>query len=185
MSQVQESAPQNKTQDFYLELRERGFSDSEIQDYMRPELTNRGFADQEINAYFKRYEPASILDAIQYGLQGSVTGLAIREKLPDALTPEQAADLPFLQRVGVQAGTLVGDLPTMVAGGIMGAFGGPAAPVTVPGGAMALTEGTRAIYMEQIKNGDVQNAEQFAQRMGIVLTEAGKGGVIGLSLIHI
>lgn len=170
---------QNMTQDPVLLLKEGGYSDVEVRETLQPLLQEGGFSDQEINAYFKRYEPASILDAIQYGLQGSVTGLAIREKLPDALTPEQAADLPFLQRVGVQAGTLVGDLPTMVAGGIMGAFGGPAAPVTVLGGAMALTEGMRAIYMEQIKNGDVQNVEQFAQRMGIVLTEAGKGGVIG------
>lgn len=163
----------------YLELREAGFSDQEIREHERPRLSEAGFSDQEINAYFKRYDPVSLWDSMKYGFQGSVTGLALREKLPDALTPEQVADLSVWQRMGMQAGTLTGDLPTMVAGGFMGAFGGVAAPVTIPGGAMALTEGTRAIYMEQIKNGNVQNAEQFMQRMGTVLTEAGKGGVIG------
>lgn len=177
MSQQLEQSKGN--QDFYLELRTRGFSDQEIQDYMRPHLTDRSFSDQEINAYFKGYDPVSMLDAIQYGFQGSVTGLASREKLPDSLTPEQVSQLSTMQRVGMQVGTLAGDVPTLAAGAAAGLLGGPAAPVSVPASAMALTEGTRAYYMEQIKNGDVRSSEEFLRRSGAVLGSAAKGAVIG------
>ena len=44
MSQQLEQPKGN--QDFYLELRTRGYSDQEIQGYMRPHLTDRGFSDQ-------------------------------------------------------------------------------------------------------------------------------------------
>lgn len=177
MSQQLEQSKGN--QDFYLELRTRGYSDQEIQDYMRPHLTDRGFSDQEINSYFKDYDPVSMLDAIQYGFQGSVTGLASREKLPDSLTPEQVSQLSTMQRVGLQVGTLAGDVPTLAAGAAAGLLGGPAAPVSVPASAMALTEGTRAYYMEQIKNGDVRSSEEFLRRSGAVLGSAAKGAVIG------
>ena len=59
MSQQLEQPKGN--QDFYLELRTRGYSDQEIQDYMRPHLTDRGFSDQEINSYFKGYDPVSMV----------------------------------------------------------------------------------------------------------------------------
>lgn len=177
MSQQLEQSKGN--QDFYLELRTRGYSDQEIQDYMRPHLTDRGFSDQEINSYFKGYDPVSMLDAIQYGFQGSVTGLASREKLPDSLTPQQVSQLSTMQRVGMQVGTLAGDVPTLAAGAAAGLLGGPAAPVSVPASAMALTEGTRAYYMEQIKGGDVRSSEEFLRRSGAVLGSAAKGAVIG------
>ena len=167
MSQQLEQSKGN--QDFYLELRTRGYSDQEIQDYMRPHLTDRGFSDQEINSYFKGYDPVSMLDAIQYGFQGSVTGLASREKLPDSLTPQQVSQLSTMQRVGMQVGTLAGDVPTLAAGAAAGLLSGPAAPVSVPASAMALTEGTRAYYMEQIKNGDVRSSEEFLRRSGAVI----------------
>ena len=163
----------------YLELKEAGFSDQEIRDHKRPKLQAAGFSDQEINAYFKGYDPVSMLDAIQYGFQGSVTGLASREKLPDSLTPQQVSHLSTMQRVGMQVGTLAGDVPTLAAGAAAGLLGGPAAPVSVPASAMALTEGTRAYYMEQIKNGDVRSSEEFLRRSGAVLGSAAKGAVIG------
>lgn len=163
----------------YLELKEAGFSDQEIREHKRPQLQAAGFSDQEINAYFKGYDPVSMLDAIQYGFQGSVTGLASREKLPDSLTPQQVSQLSTMQRVGMQVGTLAGDVPTLAAGAAAGLLGGPAAPVSVPASAMALTEGTRAYYMEQIKNGDVRSSEEFLRRSGAVLGSAAKGAVIG------
>ncbi|KAF5057974.1 Large polyvalent protein associated domain 38 [anaerobic digester metagenome] len=163
----------------YLELKEAGFSDQEIREHKRPQLQAAGFSDQEINAYFKGYDPVSMLDAIQYGFQGSVTGLASREKLPDSLTPVQVSQMSTMQRVGMQVGTLAGDVPTLAAGAAAGLLGGPAAPVSVPASAMALTEGTRAYYMEQIKNGDVRSSEEFLRRSGAVLGSAAKGAVIG------
>ena len=163
----------------YLELKEAGFSDQEIREHKRPQLLAAGFSDQEINAYFKGYDPVSMLDAIQYGFQGSVTGLASREKLPDSLTPVQVSQMSTMQRVGMQVGTLAGDVPTLAAGAAAGLLGGPAAPISVPASAMALTEGTRAYYMEQIKNGDVRSSEEFLRRSGAVLGSAAKGAVIG------
>lgn len=165
--------------DLYLDMREHGYKDEEIRNAIRPMLEEGGFADQEINAYFKGYDPVSMLDAIQYGFQGSVTGLASREKLPDSLTPQQVSQLSTMQRVGMQVGTLAGDVPTLAAGAAAGLLGGPAAPVTVPASAMALTEGTRAYYMEQIKNGDVRSSEEFLRRSGTVIGSAAKGAVIG------
>jgi hypothetical protein len=173
MSQV------NSHPDLYLDMREHGYKDEEIRGALKPMLEEGGFSDQEINAYFKGYDPVSMLDAIQYGFQGSVTGLATREKLPDSLTPEQVSQLSTMQRVGMQAGTLAGDMPTMVTGAAAGLLGGPASPVTVPATAMALTEGTRAYYMEKIKNGDVRSSEEFLRRTGSVLGSAAKGAVIG------
>lgn len=167
------------TQDEYLNLRQAGFSDGEIREYMQPRLREAGFSDQEITGYFKGYDPVSLLDALHYGFQGSITGLWQREKLPDTLTPEQVSGMSLSRRIAAQVGTLAGDAPTLLIGGALGTLGGPAAPATVPGGAMALTEGTRAIYMEQIKNGDVRSAEEFTNRMGIVLKAAAKGGAIG------
>lgn len=163
----------------YLELKEAGFSDQEIREHKRPQLQAAGFSDQEINAYFKGYDPVSMLDAIQYGFQGSVTGLVSREKLPDSLTPQQVSQMSTMQRVGMQVGTLAGDVPTLAAGAAAGLLGGPAAPVSVPASAMALTEGTRAYYMEQIKNGDVRSSEEFLRRSDAVLGSAAKGAVIG------
>ncbi|MBB5142522.1 LPD38 domain-containing protein [Desulfovibrio intestinalis] len=169
----------NTNQDLYLEMRGQGYNDQEIRNAMRPMLVEGGFSDQEINGYFKKYDPATLWGSVVHGFQGSVTGLAAREKLPDNLSQPQLSQLSTMQRVGLQVGTLAGDMPTMAIGAALGLLGGPSAPVTVPASAMAITEGTRAIYMEHIKNGEVQNAEQFTQRMGTVLAEAGKGGVIG------
>lgn len=165
--------------DLYLDMREHGYKDEEIRNAIQPMLEEGGFSDQEINAYFKGYDPVSMLDAIQYGFQGSVTGLASREKLPDSLTPQQVSQMSTMQRVGMQVGTLAGDVPTLAAGAAAGLLGGPAAPVSVPASAMALTEGTRAYYMEQIKNGDVRSSEEFLRRSGAVIGSAAKGAVIG------
>lgn len=178
---MSENTTLNVNSDPYLRMKQAGFSDTEIRDFMRPKMEKAGFSDQEINGYFKGYDPVSLMDAIEYGFQGSVSGLVAREKLPDALTPVQVSSLTLPQRLGMQIGTLVGDLPTLTAGAALGTLGGPAAPATIPGAAMALTEGTRAIYMEQIKNGEVRSADEFIGRMGTVLEEAGKGAVIGAS----
>ena len=115
---MSENTTLNISSDPYLRMKQAGFSDTEIRDFMRPKMENAGFSDQEINAYFKGYDPVSLMDAIEYGFQGSVSGLVAREKLPDALTPAQVSTLTLPQRLGMQIGTLVGDLPTLTAGAI-------------------------------------------------------------------
>lgn len=185
----------------YAQLRSAGFPDAEIQEYMRPTLEEAGFADQEINAYFlqhqteqrvlspweaygdltpltKGFEEAGKDNFFLHGLQGSVSGLWTRGQMPDAASPEALEKASARQRLSMSLGSLIGDLPTIVAGAAMGALGGPAAPVTVPAGAMALTEGIRASYMARIASG---HTDDFFYLDGLaeVLKATAKGGVIG------
>ena len=174
--------------DEYLQLKEAGFSDDEIRGYFRPILEEAGFADQEINSYFNSYQiaegkqqvnlQASLSAYFQHGLQSSVAGLWAREKLPDALTAEQQAGADWLERLTMSTGQLIGDLPAIVGGGALGTLGGPAAPVTIPASALAITEGLRASYMARIKEGHTEDFF-YLSSLPSVLEAAGKGGVVG------
>jgi hypothetical protein len=117
-------------------------------------------------------------DFFQHGLQGSVSGLAMRKQLPDAVSPEALENADWLDRLALGAGQMIGDVPALVAGGLMGVAGGPAAPVTIPAAAMALAEGFRASYMDRIANGHM---EDFFYIGGLQesLAATAKGGVIG------
>jgi hypothetical protein len=190
----------SQTQDEYAQLRAAGFTDSEIQEHLRPGLTNAGFSDQEINAYFNSYQLEKLAEPWEFygdltpfaqnfeeagkdnfflhGLQGSVSGLAVREKLPDAVSPEAMQDAGWKEHLSLGVGQMIGDIPALVGGGAIGAFGGPAAPVTIPAAAMAVTEGLRASYMDRIATG---HTEDFFYLGGLLetLKATGKGGVVG------
>jgi len=179
----QESSP-----DFYLELRSRGFSDAEIQDYMSPRLIERGYSDQEINAYFNQHKiasgeqevsaQASLGAYFEHGLQGSVSGLWAREKMPDAVNETQMNSAGWADRLFMGVGQIVGDIPALVAGGVAGSLGGPAAPVTIPASAMATTEGLRTYYTKRIADG---HTEDFIYLSAVpdALASGAKGAVIG------
>lgn len=118
-------------------------------------------------------------DSFVQGTQGSVEGLATRRTMPNALRPEQVQELSWSQRLAMQAGTLLGDIPSMAVGSVAGASTGPAAPIAMPAAAFAYTEGRRAIYMQAIEKGEVQNAAEFIEREKIILGSTAKGAVVG------
>lgn len=174
--------------DVFSRLRSAGFSYDEIKEYLKPKLVEAGFADQEIAAYFRQYAigegkdrasaKASLWQYLSHGVEGSVSGLWYREKMPDSVTEQQMADADWIDRLAMSVGQMVGDLPTIVAGGVMGAFGGFAAPVTVPAAAFGLTEGMRATYMDRIESGHTEDFF-YLEGLGKVLHATGKGAAIG------
>ena len=54
-----------------------------------------------------------------------------------------------------------------------------ASPVTIPAGAMGLTEGTRSVLDNEIRQGTPQSLDEFAERMGDNLTATGKAMAVG------
>lgn len=178
----------SQLQSRYEQYKGAGFSDSEIQDHLRKQYTEAGFADQEINAYFNQYKVASGEQEVsakaslgayfEHGLQGSVTGLWWNEKMPDAVNETQMSNADWADRLVMGVGQIVGDIPALAAGGFVGSFGGPAAPVTIPAAAMAFTEGQRTYYMKRIADG---HNEDFIYLSAIpeALASGAKGAVIG------
>lgn len=123
--------------------------------------------------------PTSLGDALEHGLQDSVSGLWWREQLPDILTQRDLEALSPAGRLALTIGQTVGNLPTLASGGLLGTLGGMASPLTIPAGAMGLTEGTRSVLKNAIRQGSPQSLEQFAERMGDNLTAMGKAMTVG------
>ena len=181
------SQDQTPTTRYKLYL-DAGYSHEEIQEHLRPIYTEAGYSDQEINSYFSQYmvasgeqevsAKASLGAYFEYGLQSSVAGLWVREKAPDAVNDVQMNSADWMDRLVMGIGQTVGDIPTLAAGGIAGSFGGPAAPVSIPASAMALTEATRTYYMKRIADG---HTEDFIYLSAIpdALASGAKGAVIG------
>lgn len=123
---------------------------------------------------------------LQAGLQISTAGLGIRGKMPDTILPEQA---DMAMQIGNQIGTLAGDLPAMVAGGIGGAAVGsvPAPVVGTIGlgtaGAFAVPAAIRKMYIDHYTKGDIADsdnpAREFASRLMATSWEAIKGATTG------
>lgn len=132
------------------------------------------------NAPFKTGKEPTVMDAIEAGLQISVTGLLARGKAPDKILPE---DLPFAQRIAGNVATLAGDLPWMTAGALLGGAAGsptgPGAVVTSFAGAFALPAGLRATLMDAYEKGDFESAGDFFERFAGIMWETGKSWVVG------
>ena len=138
-------------------------------------------------------EADTFLEALEAGFQMSVSGLVGRGKAPDLMVSE---DSGMFYRIVSQIGTLVGDVPAMIAGGIGGgaaggaagaAVGGPAAPATAAvgsmlgssAGAFALPAGMRQILMDHYEKGDVKDFGDFWERASAAFIESGKAGLVG------
>lgn len=109
------------------------------------------------------------------GLQGSSLGLFARNKLPDLTLPENAG---ILDSLVAQAGMLLGDLPAMAAGTVGGA--GVAGPLGGTVAAFATPAMIKKALVEQIKSGNVQTYGDLFERMGGILKEGAKQGIVGL-----
>lgn len=139
----------------------------------------------------------NFVNGIEAGLQISVTGLGLRGKMPTTILPEQA-DLAM--RIGKNIGMFAGDLPAMMAGGIVGgavvggegvvagsvagpvgaaATGVTGAAVGAGAGAFALPAALRKILTDHYEKGDITDRREFVARLMATSWEAVKGGVTG------
>jgi len=184
-------------------LQSAGFTDTEIEAYAmerRQTLTASGFGQGEIDTYFGSppFDPkpvelfvntnlkavptgeqeiakpiTSFTEAIEAGLQMSVTGLLSRGKKPVLVVPDNASRV---QRVASQVASLAGDVPAMVAGALIGAGGGP---ITGTAGAFALPAGLRRILMDKYEKGESATFGEFWDRLSGAIIDTAKGYVTG------
>lgn len=130
------------------------------------------------------------IHGIEAGWQVSVTGLFKRGQAPDMALSEHP-DLAM--RIGNQIGSITGDLPFMVAGGLAGgAAGATAGTATLPvvgtigggavgagGGAFAVPAAMRKILMDHYQKGDITDTRDFVARTMAAAWEGTKGFVTG------
>lgn len=124
-------------------------------------------------------EEASYGDVIAHGLESSVSGLASRGKMADSLTQHEVESLPFVKRQILGLSTVAGDMPSYLAGAVMGGAASGGNPVGAMAGAFALNGYLRAKYMDQIQNGTPHSFFEGLQREGIYLYEGAKEGAVG------
>ena len=111
---------------------------------------------------------------IKQGYQSSVTGLIERGKMPE---PAEE-DVPMLEGISRQLGTLGGDLPVMVPSAIITSPGGP---VTSMATAFAMPAGLRKALMDAYQKGEVVDFGDWFQRQAAIMLETAKGAVTGAS----
>lgn len=128
------------------------------------------------------------------GLQRSTLGLALRGKMPDALPPEHAHRA---YQIAGMIGNVVGDLPAMAEGEVLGIMGGTAAGTAVGGpvggvvggaagamaGPFAFPAALRKTLMDYYEKGTIQNPEDFMNRLASTTYEAIKQGGVGLATL--
>lgn len=125
----------------------------------------------------------SYYDAFKYGLQISTTGLALRGKMPDKVMPKHADNaMAILENIGQFAG----DLPTYAEGMVAGGLGGAAAAGPIGGavgaaaGGWALPPTLRKILIDHYQKGDIQDPQDFLNRLSAASWEAIKGATTGV-----
>lgn len=170
---------------------------SAMKDYVKTNLSAE--AEKEKNSTSTAPKEAkSYLDAFMSGLQLSTAGLAINQKAPDMILPEHADRAMSILNM---MGTVAGDIPAMIGGGIiggvMGAPAGGAAGSVVPGigtlggiglgatagaagGATALPATLRKIMMDHYQKGDITSSGEFFNRLAATTWEATKNFGIGV-----
>lgn len=129
-------------------------------------------------------EADSFLEALEAGFQVSVSGLMARQQNPDITTPDTAE---WYMRIANQVGMTVGDIPPMLAGGLLaspaGVVGGPTAPlasIAAAGfGMNALPAAMREVLMQSYEKGEVQDFQDFWTRSSAVFLSTVKNGIVG------
>lgn len=134
-----------------------------------------GRKDDSQNEFLPNSGGISYLEAFKAGFQGSVTGLDMRGQLPDKVVPK---DAPLPKRTVAQLGTLAGDFPYMVAGGVIGGTGGM---ITAAGGAFGLPAGLRKVYIDKINKGEITSKSEFVDRLKGAVWETLKGETVGMA----
>lgn len=149
----------------------------------KPQAVIRAATQQEIDSARSAptmREAESLGDYLSYGFRHSTTSLFFAAPPKDVFLPDNP---PFAMQAASALAQGVGDLPTTVAGGVMGAA---ATVETGPGmiggafaGAMGLNEGVRSSLMLGYQRGSIDSVEEFMYRIGQVGLATGKGIAMG------
>lgn len=124
---------------------------------------------------------SGVIDALRAGYQGSATGLAVRESLPDIVL--DASHSKWYEELASSVGHVVSEAPWNVAGfalaGTAGLPTGPGALALGGAGATALPAAVRESLTQSYMKGEVASVSDFLERTAIVLNVAGKEGAVG------
>lgn len=140
------------------------------------DVTKAKMPNGQVSRMFAPHGPksaATIAEAIDAGIQMSVSGLVTRGKNPDVVMTE---DTPRLGRIVGNIAQLAGDVPAMFGGALVG---GTAGPVGAMGGAMALPQGIRRILTDKYSLGEVADFSDFWDRFSGAVIDTAKGYVTG------
>ena len=110
-------------------------------------------------------------EALEAGLQMSVSGLIARGKAPELAVTEET---PRSSRIAANVMSLAGDVPAMVGGFFLG--GGP---VTGMAGAFALPTAIRKVLMDKYEKGEVQDFADFWDRLSGTAIDTAKSWITG------
>lgn len=181
--------------------RQAGFSDDEVQSWLTKKAQDArraGFSPEEVQKSFglptepntsgikAHFEGAfkgkpieGIEDAVKEGFGMSVSALAFKK--PSGRNLDAGSNLA--ERIAYGTGQLVGDIPFMIGGGLLGAGAGaptgPGAIITGAAGAFGLPAGLRATLMDGYEKGDFKDPSDFAGRVMSIMWETAKGMVTG------
>jgi len=123
------------------------------------------------------FEPTTE-EVISKGFKASVTGLLATGKVPEPLPESAEKYMTPAQRILMQGSTLLGDLPFMTMGALIGAGGGP---VTAVGGVFALPAGLRKVLMDKYEKGEIHSFSEFWKRLTDAVWETAKGEITGMA----
>lgn len=125
-------------------------------------------------------EAHGFMQALDAGFQTSAFGLAARGEMPSLSLGENATRG---EKVGAAIGNFGADLPTMMAGAVLGGVAGvetgPGAAATALGGAFALPAGLRSVMMDAYSNGEVTGFSDFMHRAASTLWDTSKAWLTG------
>lgn len=113
----------------------------------------------------------NFVEALEAGLQMSVSGLIARGKAPDFAITE---DTPRSSRIAANVISLAGDVPAMVGGYLAG--GGQ---ITGTAGAFALPTAIRKVLMDKYEKGEVRGFSDFWDRLSGVALDTAKSWITG------
>lgn len=113
----------------------------------------------------------SFTEAIEAGLQMSVSGLVARGQAPEFIVTE---DTPRSSRIAANVASLAGDVPAMIGGYLAG--GGQ---ITGMAGAFALPTAIRKVLMDKYEKGEVRDFADFWDRLSGTAIDTAKSWITG------
>jgi len=116
------------------------------------------------------------IPAVKSGIQESTLGLLLRERLPDDYEAQN-----FWERQLKNAATVVGDIPAMFVGGLVGTAGGGglASAVTGTGAVFAFPAVLRQVLMDKYEKGEATSLGEVLNRTLAAVKEGAKGYITG------
>ena len=167
------------------EAKKLGYSDAEIANHVKqnilqqPDFNQTPVAAQGAKNLMGRPRPSTLMEAIKTGYDWSSLGLGQEMMKQDGRLPAMAVDseTPWYLRAAANITGTAADIPSMIAGGILG--GGPASPVTSVAGAFALPMGLRKVFMDSLDRNEFGTRKEFADRVTGTMWETAKGWITG------